>query len=66
MLRPDEEGEVVNVRVGVKDIGDGVVGVVPVFPPIYGITTEDVTKYVPKKVIEFPVGSESMVACVVS
>jgi hypothetical protein len=66
MLGPDKQGEVVYVWVGVEDICDSMVGVVTVFPPIYGKTTEDVTKNVTKKIIEFPAGGESMMACIVS
>lgn len=63
---PDEEGHVVDIGVRVEHVGDGVVGVVAVLPPIDGEAVEEVADEVGEEVVEASVGGEVVMANVVA
>ena len=63
---PDEEGQVINVGVGLHDVGDGVVRVVAVLPPIYRKACEKIAGNVGEEVVELAVRGEVVMAQVVA
>ena len=48
---PDEQGQVINIRIILKNVGDGVVVVVTILPPVDGISLQNIGSQVREEIV---------------